>query len=310
MTMRRSVFGSNSERKLYKDLTSRWGSKMNIYHNLPFCNIFDINTLDVLPQERDYLLKTSVDYVICSRTTDMPLMCIEFDGMNEGYSKGTEYVSPIKNDLRSKKIELKLKIFDEHKIPLFVVSFHEKNQLEDEINLSILDGIIGQTVYKTEFSNILKHDLSELIPIDISSWSEYERREYIQDFIMSLEIEQELTWDPIAKKASEIHVALLTNGVETTHGFEFVHRPELPDIKGMDDYDGLHARLNALKNVSWVGCKFYCETRKGRVSETAWVRNFEGDLVSPTTIAHNIAELLVFDKVAQLFNIKTKESPE
>jgi hypothetical protein len=43
----KSVFDNKNERKLYKYLKLIWGNIFNIYPQLPFTKIFDINTLDV-----------------------------------------------------------------------------------------------------------------------------------------------------------------------------------------------------------------------------------------------------------------------
>ena len=43
MNVKKSVFGSNSEKSVYKHLKSVWENEYNIYHNLPYANIFAIN---------------------------------------------------------------------------------------------------------------------------------------------------------------------------------------------------------------------------------------------------------------------------
>ena len=40
MGVRNIVFGSKEERKYFKKLMNTWGDKLNIYHNLPFLNVF------------------------------------------------------------------------------------------------------------------------------------------------------------------------------------------------------------------------------------------------------------------------------
>ena len=69
------------------------------YAHLPFTKIFDITTLNVNEIERDFLLKTNVDYTICDKK-DKPLMCIEFDGMGHGFCK------TIKNWLYKSKLKI------------------------------------------------------------------------------------------------------------------------------------------------------------------------------------------------------------
>ena len=111
MGTNKQVFGSGAERSNYYKLSRQWGSAYRIYHNLPFLNVF--NTKGLLnakklgswsalldPNEPEHLTigdidsqrlkKTSIDYTLCD-TNDRPLLCIEFDGMKDGYNVGTEY---------------------------------------------------------------------------------------------------------------------------------------------------------------------------------------------------------------------------
>ena len=111
MGTNRQVFGSNAERSNFYKLSRQWGSTYRIYHNLPFLNVFntkglvnakklgswstlfDPNQPDKLAiGDIDYnrLKKTSIDYTLCDQN-DHPLLCIEFDGIKDGFNVGTEY---------------------------------------------------------------------------------------------------------------------------------------------------------------------------------------------------------------------------
>ncbi len=97
MSVKNSVFASSSERKNFQKLQRRWGEKYRIYHNLPFLNVFDTrNLIDVsdwrnpkpfVVEELDLgrLKKTSIDYTLCTND-DRPLVCVEFDGIQQGFS--------------------------------------------------------------------------------------------------------------------------------------------------------------------------------------------------------------------------------
>lgn len=41
MSVKRNVFGSNTERQNFYKLSRQWEDKYRIYHNLPFLNVFD-----------------------------------------------------------------------------------------------------------------------------------------------------------------------------------------------------------------------------------------------------------------------------
>lgn len=82
MGVNQSVFGSRAERANFEKLESRWGNKFELWHNLPFLNIFtresltDLDSHDWRPLtisdiEWQKLKKTSVDFVLCDR--DKPL---------------------------------------------------------------------------------------------------------------------------------------------------------------------------------------------------------------------------------------------
>jgi hypothetical protein len=125
MSLRKSIFDNENERELYENLKSRWGKIFNIYPQLPFTKIFDINTLkNVDEKEKDFLLKTNIDYTICDKK-DRPLMCIEFDGMGGGYSREGKYIPNLKiiplkgRERRKMKLELKLRIAKEHQFPFY-----------------------------------------------------------------------------------------------------------------------------------------------------------------------------------------------
>lgn len=148
--IRKKVFGSFPERENYYKLSQQWGSKYRIYHNLPFLMVFDINTdsTKFSAKEIDFLKKTSIDYTICDYS-DQPLICFEFDGIQQGVSLGTKYYSTNSfniDPMRKKKLELKLKIAEQSLFPFFIVSSKEFNNLSKHIKLSIVDVIIGQVL--------------------------------------------------------------------------------------------------------------------------------------------------------------------
>ncbi|MEW5818457.1 MAG: DUF2726 domain-containing protein [Spirochaetota bacterium] len=83
MRLRETVFGSKAEAKLYESLISRWSSKMNIYPNLPFSKIVQIDKNEMPSEEQDYFYKTNIDFTVC-QLGDRPLSAIEFDGIGRG----------------------------------------------------------------------------------------------------------------------------------------------------------------------------------------------------------------------------------
>src|SRR4051812_49364091 len=97
------VFASRAERTNYYKLSRRWGDNYRLYHNLPFLNVFtreplfDFSTWDlarITLSDIDFnrLKRTSIDYTLCNQE-DEPILCIEFDGLQDGFNVGTTYLS-------------------------------------------------------------------------------------------------------------------------------------------------------------------------------------------------------------------------
>jgi hypothetical protein len=302
MSSRECIFDGDHEKELFGRMNSIWENSFNVYPQLPFTKIFDIETLNVSSNEKDFLLKTNIDYTVCDKR-DKPLMCIEFDGWGHGYNRGGEYVQILEDPRRKWKLELKLKIAMEHDFPFYITSYDEMEYLSPKIHLTVIDGIIGQTIAKLNLQDKINEYLENSKDI-VSSMSEYEAHEYIQELVWSAEAVLELAWDLIAKKEAEIESMLSAKGVVSGYTLKFLSKPELPKMKDMYDIEGLQNRLRAWKDIKWHGCEVSCKTPRGEVTQRALVRNFEGMLASPITIANNIAKLLAFSKAATLNGIE------
>lgn len=299
--IRKTVFGSESERRLYRSLHQKWNQQYNIYHNLPLAQILSIDSIDVREKEKDFLLKTSVDYTLCDKE-DKPLMSIEFDGLGEGYSRDNQYIQkkPTDDKFRQLKLDCKLRACHESDYPLLIISFDELNIFDDNLQLKIVDGIIGQFTHKIAFQEKINQHAEENSGL-IDSLQGDDRHEYVQDLVISTEVESELEHDPLAKLACEIQGKATELGLIKNWSEHFVNRPELPDIKSIFDFEGLQKRITAFKNVEWVGKKIVVKTTDIPVIATAWVRNFESAGINPSSISGHLAEIKAFGKVIELF---------
>ncbi len=215
MSIRQHVFSSDSEQKLYHSITKRWGNRFAVYPNLPFANIIEVRRVAGLTeQERRYLLSTSVDYTLCTKDGDRPLLSIEFDGLSQGFSRDGRYVPipALADPERSRKLDLKVRVAERVGYPLIVVSYHEKNPLDEGLHLALVDGIIGQVLAHREFESSLPRRLAELEPT-LEALSPWERHEAIQDALLDLEFETELEWNPILRELSVLEYELSERGV-------------------------------------------------------------------------------------------------
>lgn len=296
MTVRSTIFGGANEKELFHSIGSQWHSNFSVYPQLPFYAVFDLGNQYLTDKQVSFLMKTSVDYTLCTQE-GKPLLCIEFDGEGHGFSRNGEYIQvhPSRDRYRKLKLDLKLKIAQSHGFPLYVVSYDEKVPISQDMHLTVVDGIIGQTLKHQYLPQIAKEWLDDE-ESSLDELSKFEQDERIQDIVLGAEMTAELDWDPIAKRCAELEEELFRRGVYKGDQYEFVSDPELPD------YDwhtgkGFQARIAAWKNVRRWGCKYTAHTTLGDFSETAWVRNFEGASASPMSIAENIAGLLAYNRV-------------
>lgn len=156
-----TVFASRPEKKYYHKLQTRWEEQYRVYHNLPFTAVFNVNcginkskTSDkeimISNSQWQYLLKTSIDFVLCD-IYDRPMMCIEYDGLQEGFSAGKHYLprKTSKDKNRNWKMSFKLAIADTFDFLYIVLGSRHFEDIEHTLKISIADTLIGEwLVYK------------------------------------------------------------------------------------------------------------------------------------------------------------------
>lgn len=303
MSIKKSVFGSASERELFTAIDSQWGDRFAVYPSLPFANIIDLTRLELTPAERSFLLKTSVDYTLCTKR-GRPLLSIEFDGLSHGFSREGRYVPihPSADPKRTEKLDLKVRIAAQVGYPLFVISYHEKNPIGEGTHLTIVDGIIGQVLARLDFTVRLNRYLAEEREAIADMDPEF-RDEYFQDLIVSAEVEAELEWDPIAREAAKLRAQISMRGIASSHSWKWLEDPPLPELPAEHDaayLEALKARMEAMKRTVRIGCKATIRTVFGDVSETVWIRNIEHGGVHPLGLTENMAMLLACKRVLEL----------
>jgi hypothetical protein len=160
--------------------------------------------------------------------------------------------------------------------PFFVISSEESKAVEPNLNLTIVDGVIGQVLaHKPEIYSA------------------------IYGILPSTSDDAELKTDPIVSLYAKMMHGAFERGIVKTFRVEFLNDPKLPEG---DPFDArvLEARIGVLKTTIRVGCRVVVDTAKLAIIETIWVRNFEGSIVSPLHIAYNIAHLLAFKRALDL----------
>jgi hypothetical protein len=154
----KSIFDSSSEEKVFERLKTYWGRYVNIFPQLSPVNIFgydQINSMDESDKIKQFLLKTSFDFVICDLVTHEPMLVVEFDGMSGGFSSEGKYYSkstPATDPYRQLKMQTKIRICEHFRIPIIVVSYEECSLLkESEEMINVLDAIIGASMERANF---------------------------------------------------------------------------------------------------------------------------------------------------------------
>lgn len=298
MKIRTSIFGSGSEKELYDTITSNWLHGFKIYPSLPLTAIIDFfDNTGLTEQEKDFLKKTNVDYTVCTQK-GQPLLSIEFDGMGHGFSNIDEYIqlAPTDDPNRKLKLKLKLKVATQADYPFFIVSYDEKNLLRDE-NLTIVDGIIGSVLAKKHFLKRI-YEMYNESKDEIQNMMPWEEQEFVQDLVLQAEVEADMTWNPIVKKASEYDMQIKYKSMS----IKWLDEPGVPDVKDMFDLEGIKKRAEALKKATRIGCEIVVETPQGKVSEKVWIRNIKGWGFNSISLVKEIAELFAFKKALQFSN--------
>lgn len=322
MSVNKTVFASKAERANYYKLSRTWDDHYCIWHNLPFLNIFDVKHLIDVAQpgakplkltniEMSRLKKTSVDYTLCDEN-DQPLLCIEFDGMQKGFNTGIEYhptsafipyTGP--DDWRQQIMELKLKVAFGSFFPFFVVGYREFDYLASDVELTIVDGIIGEVLATRSARERIVNFDPEALGLSDEEFDElqpWEQQELIQDWVISIEAEAELEHNPVDRQR------WLTKAGTRAYRVEFLSDPDLDEVAPLPqwrntldiDREALRARSEAFGNVRRIGAKVTLHTNDiGDVSAVAWVPNFQSFGFSGYSLVEDIAYILASEKAEQ-----------
>ena len=186
MGINETIFGSKSEKKNYDKLVRQWGDKYCIYPSQLFLSVLNTQGISITLTQREfnYLKNTSIDYVLCDNQ-GKPLIGVDFDGMLEGFSTGSDYhKSKSHPSLDEKKekgridgFQLKLRIAHDSGFPLFIVGSKEFYNLSINVRLTLVDGIIGEVLAAKAFvenrSNC-KLDIEDFFGKTGLSWNSYD----------------------------------------------------------------------------------------------------------------------------------------
>lgn len=312
MKIRDSVFGSPQERDFYSTLKSRWADKFNLYPSLPFTNIIDIQGADIKEGEKQYLFKTSVDLTLCGKETDKPITSIDFDGLGHGFSHEGKYIQvrQSKDPFRKLKFDLKLRVAQKTSYPYIIVSVEEAQPFSEDLELTIVDGLIGRILARKRFEELLKERKEELVREGLEGFidfvetkgmyeahgQQYTYNDYLQDRIRCLEVMADFEYNPVSRQAWVLRDELIKLGIYEGEAGKYVEEPPAPILKDFFDVETLEKRIQALNDpFTKVGCEvsFKVKGLQEEVSSKVFIRNFGSDSV---LLAREIATLLAAKK--------------
>jgi len=296
MGVRETVFGSKEEKRYFRKLQKTWGEKLNIYHNMPFLNVFTArdelvdtngNIFKLSEHEYDKLKKTSIDFVVCDKN-DKPKACIEFDGLLQGFNIGTSYIiseEKIERKGRREFLELKLRVAHGSLFPYFILGSEQFKGMADSVYLTIADALIGEVLSTQD--RIANID-SGFNPSDygytdeeFDNLDEERKKGFIEDWIFNIEIEADYSNNPIFQKVAE----LMSETKSTGHTITF-----------------LNDSTKDLKLWTWVECEVI-NREYGNASAKVCLPNFNTPSCYFTShIAIEIAHLLALSQIKKRKN--------
>jgi hypothetical protein len=302
MGVKKHVFGSNAEREVWAKLRRRWGDKYSIYPNLPFLNVVDAKPLlngsgnrRITEQEFNWLKKTSIDFTLCDEH-DAPLVCVEFDGMQDGFNTGIKYRAADPTDpWRDTILSLKLKVAHGFKFPFFVVGSKEFRDISEAMQVCIVDTIIGDVLA----GNAIAERASQFDPADIGMTSEEFERispddqyELVQDWFIGVEADADVTYNPVFAAVGNLWEEL-TPRLGPMRSFKrFVHQPSL------DDAQTPRERYERMEKAILHGAECTLTTQQyGEVTGTVWLPNFKTPGFSEYGFLPELAELAALEAV-------------
>jgi hypothetical protein len=236
-------------------------------------------------------------------------LCIEFDGIKDGFNVGPEYRFEGPPDPWRELITgLKLKVAHGSAFPYFVVGYDHFKDLSDDIQLTMVDGIIGEVLTNLE----THHRIGQGFDPEEVGWTQGdfenlppdEQHEVIQDWVIGVEVEAEMKNNPISIKLAE-----LERKVPLHCACTWLSYPNADNAKSLEE------RRRLLDNAVSKGCR--CTLNGGTIIEngkvidlpcrcgpirvTVWLPNFKtpgcGSMLS---LVENLSKLVALEKARKL----------
>lgn len=293
MELRKSVFGSAQERRNFSKLEQPWLGEFRLYPNLPFLLVAQVMANDVSPSEFSRLKKTSIDYTFCDKR-DGPLVCVEFDGMDDGFNLGTSYVSNLWPTTagRAEMFETKLRVAERIGLPYFIVGNDQFRDLPGGSKLAVIHSIVGDVLARWKVRERLSKGFK---PTDVGYTDEEfdhlpvsDQNELIQDWAIGVEVDAEFSTNPITRYVAMLQTKLRLFGCSE----RYLEKPSVPGGLPLDE------RIRRLNSARLIGaeCAFHTNDL-GDVTAKAWLPNFASFGFSGLGTVTEVAKLIALERV-------------
>ncbi|WP_339289155.1 hypothetical protein [Paenibacillus sp. FSL E2-0201] len=276
------IFDSEAERGLFIKLTEKWEKfNLRISHHLPCSKIIKeiySNSGKLTDKEKDFLKVSDFDFVILSGNPldyGKVLLIIEFDGLGSGYSTKTEYVkvNETEDPYRKLKLDLKLRICKEKKIPIVVISWDEISELNN-VRFTIADAIIADVLAFKSFNEGIENYLADALEYS------YSLGEAVRDY----EFISRLEHNPLAAEAWLLFEMFLENEMKD------VPLPATIPIWGNDESD-----LNSIYSFK----AYYTDSEGFEDSEIVAIKSEYCGSFSYMQFAEEMAYLLLLRRYSE-----------
>jgi hypothetical protein len=316
MGVKQHVFGSNAERRAWGKLSRRWGDRYTLYPNLPFLMVFDKDNLvdasawpkpqppvAITPQEFGWLKKTSNDFTLCD-ANDKPLVCIEFDGMQDRFNIGAKYrAADPTNPWRDMIMSLKLKVAHGSLFPYFVVGSDQFRDISEAVQLCVVDAIIGSVLA----GQALTTRTATFTPADVGMTTQEfealapgEQDELVQDWLIGMEADADATYNPIFAAKHDLWRNLSRRFGTVRHTIRYLYQPAI------DEAETPLNRARLMDKAVLIGSECTVTTVQfGAATKTVWLPNFNTPSFSPYGFLDELAELVTLDAVRNLADART-----
>lgn len=162
-----SLFGSESERRAFSTVRTRWSRFLDVYPHIPVRNALGydkVQNLSISDKGKEYLLKTEFDFVVCDRSASA-ILAIEFDGLGHGFSRDGKYIQLVetKDQYRQLKLDAKISACESCDLPIVIVSYPETEpSFDPDCPVTVLDAVIGEVLSGGKRQELVNSNLDQL----------------------------------------------------------------------------------------------------------------------------------------------------